>query len=1124
MKALAVTDHGVMYGVIDFYKACVEEGIKPIIGCEIYVAPRSLYKKESGIDNENYHLVLLAKNNHGYQKLMKIVSKAFVDGFYYKPRADYDLLKEYSGDLIAASACLGGEVQSLLLKGDYDGAKMKALQYNEIFGQGNFYLELQDHGIPEQTEVNKQLIKMSGETGIPLIATNDIHYINREDAAAHEILLCIQTGKTMDDEDRMKFPGDEFYLKSQEEMEELFSYAPSALENTVKIAEQCNVDFEFGKTKLPKFETPGGMDSKEYLRKLCYEGLHKKYKNPGPDEMDRLNYELSVIEQMGYIDYFLIVWDFIRFATENGIMTGPGRGSAAGSIVAYALDITKIDPLKYNLLFERFLNPERVSMPDVDSDFCYERRQEVIDYVVEKYGVDRVSQIVTFGTMAARAVIRDVGRGLNYPYAEVDAVAKMIPMQLNMTIDKALELNPELKKEYEENDRVKYLIDISKSLEGLPRHSSTHAAGVVISAAPLDEYVPLAKNEDTIVTQFPMTTLEELGLLKMDFLGLRTLTVIRDAVINVKRTRGIDLDMDNIDLEDKEVYEIITKGETEGIFQLESTGMTNFMKELKPSSLEDIIAGISLYRPGPMDQIPTYIKGKNHHDEVKYLDEKLKPILDVTYGVMVYQEQVMQIVRDIGGYSLGRSDLVRRAMSKKKHSVMEEERKNFIYGLTDGKGNIVVPGAVKNGVSEKVADQLFDMMMDFASYAFNKSHAAAYAVVAYQTAYLKKYYPVEFMAAMLTSVMGSNEKVAFYIHACKKMGIDVLPPDINESHVSFTVVENKIRFGLAAIKNVGKGAIYSIISARKEKGAFKGFVEFCQKVNLSDVNKRAVESMIKAGAFDSLGFKRAQLLNVYEKTMESIINDRKRNIDGQVSFFSMGSSSQISQKDDFPDIKEFDKKYILAMEKEMLGLYISGHPLDEYKDELDTMTNTRISEIVVTLDEEGGENHFTIPDGSRVIIGGIVSGVSIKATRNNDIMAFINVEDMYAAVEILVFPKIYQKCSKFIQEDSIVKIKGRVSIKEDEQPKIIAEEVEPLRKTTEGYEKLFIRIDDDGWENKMDELKDIFHKYKGTSPVYVVLKGSRQKLLASKDLWVDISQGLISELKLKLGEENVKPN
>lgn len=1124
MKALAITDHGVMYGVIDFYKACIEEGIKPIIGCEVYIAPRSLYKKESGIDNENYHLVLLAKNNNGYQNLMKIVSKAFVDGFYYKPRADYELLKEYSSDLIASSACLGGEIQSILLKGDYDGAKKKAILYNEIFGQGNFYLELQDHGITEQIEVNKKLVKLSEETGIPLIATNDIHYINREDASAHEILLCIQTGKTMDDEDRMKFPGDEFYLKSIEEMEKLFSYVPSAIQNTLKIADQCNVEFEFGKTKLPKFETPEGMDSKEYLRKLCFEGLYKKYKDPGPNELERLEYELSVIEQMGYVDYFLIVWDFIRFATENGIMTGPGRGSGAGSIVAYTLNITKIDPLKYNLLFERFLNPERVSMPDIDSDFCYERRQEVIDYVVEKYGKDRVSQIVTFGTMAARAVIRDVGRALNYPYAEVDAVAKMIPMQPNMTIDKALELNPELGKEYEENDRVKYLIDISKSLEGLPRHSSTHAAGVVISAAPLDEYVPLAKNEDTVVTQFTMTTLEELGLLKMDFLGLRTLTVIRDAVENIRRTRGIELDMDKINLEDKDVYEMISRGETEGIFQLESTGMTNFMKELKPSSLEDIIAGISLYRPGPMDQIPTYLKGKNHPEEVEYLDERLKPILDVTYGVMVYQEQVMQIVRDIGGYSLGRSDLVRRAMSKKKHSVMEEERKNFIHGLTDKSGTITIPGAVRNGVSEKIANQLFDMMMDFASYAFNKSHAAAYAVVAYQTAYLKKYYPVEFMAAMLTSVMGTNEKVAFYINACRKMNIDVLPPDINESHVSFTVIDNKIRFGLAAIKNVGKGAIYSIISARKEKSPFTGFVDFCQKVNLSDVNKRAVESMIKSGAFDSLGFKRAQLLNVYERTMESVVNDRKRNIEGQVSFFSMGSDNKLNNRDDFPDIKEFDKKYILAMEKEMLGLYISGHPLDEYKDELETMTNTRISDIITVGDEESGENHFTVEDGQRVIIGGIVSGINIKATRNNDIMAFINVEDLFASIEILVFPKTYQKCSRFIQEDSIVRIRGRVSVKEDEQPKIIAEDIEPLKKSAFEFDKLYLRLEDNTWEAQIEELKDTLSRYRGSCPVYVVLKQARKKLMASRDLWVKLDPDLIIELKQKLGEDNVKLN
>lgn len=1123
MNSLAITDHGVMYGVVDFYKACKEEGIKPVIGCEIYIAPRSLYKKETGIDAENYHLVLLAKNNTGYQNLMKIVSCAFVDGFYYKPRADYELLKKHSEGLVALSACLGGEIQSLILKGMYDEAKKKAIMYNDIFGNGNFYLELQDHGIEEQKKVNEEIVRISKETGIELVATNDVHYIKKEDAAAHEILLCIQTAKTIDDPDRMKFPGDEFYLKSPEEMEELFKYVPEAIENTLKIADMCNVEFEFNKTKLPKFETPNGIDSKEYLRKLCFDGLYKRYENPSQDIIERLNYELSVIEQMGYVDYFLIVWDFIRFAKENGIMTGPGRGSAAGSIVAYTLGITKIDPIKYNLLFERFLNPERISMPDIDSDFCYERRQEVIDYVVEKYGKDRVAQIVTFGTMAARAVIRDVGRALNYPYAEVDAIAKMIPMELNMTIDRALELNPELKKEYEKNDRIRHLIDISKSLEGLPRHSSTHAAGVVISSAPLVEYVPLAKNEDTVVTQFPMTTLEELGLLKMDFLGLRTLTVIRDALELINKTKGIRLDLDYINYEDKEVYEMIGQGNTEGIFQLESSGMTSFMKELKPSSLEDIIAGISLYRPGPMDQIPVYIKNKNNPENIEYLDEKLKPILDVTYGCMVYQEQVMQIVRDIGGYSLGRSDLVRRAMSKKKHSVMQQERKNFVYGLKDENGKTIIPGAVKNGVSEEVANKLFDLMMDFASYAFNKSHAAAYAVVAYQTAYLKKYYPVEFMTALLTSVMGSNEKVAFYIYACKKMGIDVLPPDINESYVNFSVAGDKIRFGLAAIKNVGKGAIYAIISARKEKGPFIGFTDFCERVNMSEVNKRVVESLIKAGAFDSFNLKRAQLLNIYEKVIESILSDRKRNLEGQMSLFSMDTGSKVKKRDDFPEIKEFDKNYLLSMEKEMLGLYISGHPLDDYKDELEMLTDTKISEIVSMVDEEGMAIESKVEDGQRVVLGGIITSVSIKATRKNDIMAFVRIEDMFGSIEILVFPKIYQKCSRILVEDGMVVVKGKVSIKEDEQPKIIADEIEPLKKKSFiGTKRVYIRLDDSTWKAQIENLKPLLLKYKGNCPVYVVLRDSRQKFMASREMWVSIADDFLNDLKKALGQENIK--
>lgn len=1122
MSALAITDHGSMYGVIEFYKKCKENNIKPIIGCEVYIAPRGRFKKEGSIDSENYHLVLLAKNNNGYKNLMKIVSSAFVEGFYYKPRTDYEFLKKNFNDLIALSACLGGEVQALLLQGNYEEAKKKALLYDDIFGRGNFYLELQNHGFEEQIKVNELLVKLSKETGIPLVATNDVHYVEKDDAKAHEILLCIQTGKTIDDEDRMSFENDEFYLKSKEEMYEIFSDYEDAILNTVKIADECNVEFEFNVTRLPKFDTPDGIPSNEYLRKICFEGLYERYKNVTQDVIDRLEYELSVIEKMGYVDYFLIVWDFIKYAKDNNIITGPGRGSAAGSIVAYTLGITKIDPIKYNLLFERFLNPDRVSMPDIDSDFCYERRQEVIDYVVRKYGQDRVAQIITFGTMAARAVIRDVGRALNYPYAEVDRIAKMIPMELNITIDRALELNPELRKEYEADERIKYLIDISKSLEGLPRHSSTHAAGVVISSAPLVEFVPLAKNDEAVVTQFPMTILEELGLLKMDFLGLRTLTVIRDTIDLIKNNRGIELDLDKIDYDDKEVYELISQGNTEGIFQLESVGMTNFMKELKPNSLEDIIAGISLYRPGPMDQIPTYIKNKNNPDKIEYLDEKLKPILDVTYGCMVYQEQVMQIVRDIAGYSLGRSDLVRRAMAKKKHDVMLKERQNFIYGLDDENGNILVKGAVRNGVKEEVANNIFDLMMDFASYAFNKSHAAAYAVVGYQTAYLKKYYPVEFMTALITSVVGNNDKVAFYIQACKKMGIEVLPPDINESDYSFTVIGNKIRFGLGAIKNVGRGAVEAIKEARIKKGHFTGFVDFCYKVNLSEVNKKAVESMIKAGAFDSLNIKRSQLMAIYERKMDAVANEKRKTIEGQVSLFGIESDTQGQIKEEYDNIKEFDKKHLLAMEKEMMGLYISGHPLDEYSKVIELNGASKISDIVNIEDENGISNEHKVEDGQKVVIAGIIEAVNIKSTRNNDMMAFITVQDLYASVEVLVFPKIYQKCNKQIFEDNIVIVKGRINIKEDEQPKIIAEEIEPLRNVEIVLKKVYIRLEDETWKNEFEKLKPLFKKHTGNNPLYVFLNSSKKTFQAPRELWVDASEELCIELKVKLGNENVK--
>ena len=943
MKSIAITDHGVMYGCVEFYKEAVKEGIKPIIGCEIYVVPKSMYIKRVDNDNDIYHLVLLVKNDIGYRNLMRIVSKASIDGFYYKPRVDHEFLREHSEGLIALSACLGGEIQSYILRGNIEKAEKVALTYKEIFKEG-FYLELQDHGLKEQIKVNNGLIAMSKRLSIPLVVTNDVHYIEKEDSRAHDILLCVQTGKTVDEEDRMKYPTGEFYLKSPKEMYDLFSHVPDAIENTVKIAEQCNFKYNFHESKLPTFPLPEKVNNYEYLRDLCYKGLRAKYETIDEKLKNRLEYELNVIREMGYVDYFLIVWDFIRFATEKGIMTGPGRGSGAGSIVAYTLGITKIDPIKYGLIFERFLNPERVSMPDIDSDFCYERRQEVIDYVVEKYGEDNVSQIITFGTMAARACIRDVGRAMNYSYAEVDKVAKMIPTMLNITIDKALELNPELKDIYENDYRIKDLINVAMKLEGLPRHTSTHAAGVVIASHPLVNYVPLQKNEENIVTQFTMGTLEELGLLKMDFLGLRTLTVMRDAVAMIKENRGIDIDLDKLDFDDREVYKMIGEGKTVGVFQLESDGMTSFMKELKPDSLEDIIAGISLYRPGPMAEIPKYIANKKSPEKIEYVTPELKDILSVTYGCMVYQEQVMEIVRKLAGYSMGRSDLVRRAMSKKKHDVMEEERKNFVYGIIDENGNIEVPGCIRNGIDEKIGNKIFDSMLDFASYAFNKSHAAAYAVIAFQTGYLMRYYPTECIAAMLNSIMGNSEKVAYYTRYAKEEGMEVLPPDINESYAKFTVKGNKIRFGLAAIKNVGLNAIENIVKTRNEKGKFINLEDFCSKVDLGCINKRAMESLIKAGAFDSFKIFRSQMLAVHEKVLDSINNDKKKNIQGQVNLFEELEESSLEIQ--YPNINEFDKKSILSMEKEMTGLYLSGHPLDEYKDDLKNKISINISDIV----------------------------------------------------------------------------------------------------------------------------------------------------------------------------------
>lgn len=1119
MESMAITDHGVMYGCVEFYQEAKEQGIKPIIGCEIYVAGKSMHIKQNDKENENYHLVLLVKNEAGYNNLMKIVSKASIEGFYYKPRVDHEFLKEHSEGLIALSACLGGEIQSSIVNSNLGKAKEIALLYKDIFKDG-FYLELQYHGIEEQLKVNEELVRMSKSMGIPLVATNDVHYIEKEDYKSHDVLLCIQTAKTVDEEDRMKYASDQFYLKSPEEMYELFSYVPEALENTVKIAEQCNFDYDFHKSKLPRFPLPEGIDPYEYMRDLCYKGLKERYDDINDELRERLEYELGVIKQMGYVDYFLIVWDFMRFSVENGIMTGPGRGSAAGSLVAYTLGITKIDPIKYSLIFERFLNPERISMPDVDSDFCYERRGEVIDYVVEKYGVTNVSQIITFGTMAARACIRDVGRAMAYPYTEVDRIAKMIPTVLGITINKALELNPELKEAYENEIRTKELIDVARALEGLPRHTSTHAAGVVIASEPLVNFVPLQRNEGNIVAQFTMGTLEELGLLKMDFLGLRTLTVLRDAISMIKENQGINIDLDNVDYDDKEVYKMIGDGKTVGVFQFESAGMASFMKELKPDSLEDMIAGNSLYRPGPMAEIPRYIENKRNPEDVEYLTPQLEHILNVTYGVMVYQEQVMQIVRDLAGYSMGRSDLVRRAMSKKKHKVMEEERRNFIHGIVDEIGNVEVPGCVRNGISEEAANKIFDQMMDFASYAFNKSHAAAYSVVAYQTAYLMYYFPAEFVAAMLNSVKGDNEKVAYYIRFANEKGIQILPPDINESCAKFTVKENTIRFGLSAIKNVGENIIDSIVRSRDEKGDFLDISDFCNKIDISAINKRVVESLIKAGAFDCFGVYRSQMLSVYEKVLDSISSSRKKNLDGQISLFSSFNDENI--KIQYPKIKEFEKRHILAMEKEMTGLYLSGHPLEEYEQTLKSRISIKISDILSNgaLEEEFVQE-AKVKDGDVVIVGGIITEITKKFTKNNDMMAFIRLEDLYGGIEVIVFPKTFQKFKDMVTEDGLILIKGRVSLREEEQPKILCETIEPLIKIDS--ENLYVLIENEKiLKEVLAELKVMFLQFKGDIPVYLCTRSERKKFRLDREYWIKHDVELISNLKGKLGDENIK--
>lgn len=1121
MDSIAITDHGSMFGVVQFYKEAIKKGIKPILGCEVYIS-MGKYTDKDPKEKSQYHLVLLAENNEGYSNLMKIVSEGYVNGFYYKPRVDHEILKKYSNGIIALSACLAGEVQSYILNGNYEKAKKIALEYKDIFGEENFYLELQDHGMREQKLVNEALIRISKETGIPLVCSNDVHYLKREDAKVHDTLLCIQTGKTINDEDRMKFPSDEFYLKSYDEMKELFYYEEEALENTVKIADRCNVELEFGKLHLPKYEVPEGYTNVEYLRKLCMEGLKKRYKNITDDIMERFEYEFNTIVDMGYVDYFLIVWDFIKFAKDNNIMVGPGRGSAAGSIVSYSLGIIDIDPLKHGLIFERFLNPERVTMPDIDIDFCYERREEVIDYVVRKYGKDRVAQIVTFGTMAARGAIRDVGRAIDMPYSQVDYIAKQIPMELGMTIDKALEINKTLKDMYEDDEDTKELIDLARAVEGLPRHTSTHAAGVVISKKPVTEYVPLSRNGDAITTQFTMTELEELGLLKMDFLGLRTLTVIRDAVKLIEENHNIKVDFSKIDYDDSKIYEMFSKGETLGIFQFESAGMRQFLKELKPDRFENIISANSLYRPGPMSQIPKYIENKNNPDEIEYLHPKLEAILGVTYGCIVYQEQVMQIVRDIGGFSMGRADLVRRAMSKKKMDVMEEERKNFIYGKVNDKGEIEIPGAIRNGVDEISANKIYDQMIDFAKYAFNKSHSAAYALVAYRTAWLKYYYPVEFMAALMTSVMGDTNSISLYIQECKRLKIDILPPDVNESYGKFTVSNGKIRFGLMAVKNVGSALIDEIVKRREEEGPFISFTDFCQRIDLGVINKRAIESLIKCGAMESLGGNRAQLLAVFDKIIDGVHNDRKRNIEGQCSLFDDIDSSKKMARDFLPDLKEFSQDTLLAMEKEILGIYISGHPLAPYEEKLKKISKTNTQELRELSVEVMNKNLSTgFTDGSRVFIGGIITNKKNKITKNNNMMAFITLEDLYGTIEAIVFPATYDKYLKLLEEDNLVVIDGRISLNEEEDTKVICEAIYPLSEYAK--DKLYIKIGKSRSLDMFNIVKSICKKHKGQTPVYVYLEQKGITMKAEKEYWVDENdETLIKELKDIVGDDSVK--
>lgn len=1141
MDSLAITDHGVMFGVIDFYRECQKQGIKPIIGCEVYTAARTRFDKDVEKDKHMGHLILLAENNEGYKNLMKIVSEGFRNGFYYKPRIDKDVLRQYSKGIIATSACLAGDVQRHLLNGDYAGAKKEALEMLEIFGEGNYFLELQDQGLEEEARILPDMKRLHEETGIPFVATNDVHYVLQEDAQAQDVLMCIQTATTIDEDNRMRFANDQFYLKSEEEMRKIFSNTPEACDNTAKIAERCDVSFTFGELHLPEFHAPDGMSNRDYLRSLCEMGLKDRYERVTEDLQQRLDYELSTIENMGYVEYFLIVWDFINFAKSQGIMVGPGRGSAAGSIVAYVLKITDIDPIKHGLIFERFLNPERVSMPDIDIDFCYERRGEVIDYVTEKYGKDNVSQIITFGTMKAKQAVRDVGRVLNVSYQDTDAIAKAIPNALKMTIDKALEMSPELKEMYDSSEQTRQVIDMAKAIEGMPRHASTHAAGVVISRLPLDEYVPLYLADKGLSTQFNMTTIEELGLLKMDFLGLRNLTIIRDALEMIEANYGTHLDLSKIEYDDPAVFETISSGNTQGIFQLESGGMTSFMKNLKPDCFEDIVAGIALYRPGPMASIPTYIDNKKNPEHIRYVHESLKPILSVTYGCMVYQEQVMQIVRDLGGYSYGRSDLVRRAMSKKKMDVMLEEKVHFLKGCA------------QNGVPEEAAEEIFNQMISFAEYAFNKSHAAAYAVLAYETAFLKTHYPVEFMAALMSSVMGDAKAMAHYIRNCSEMGIEVLPPDVNESSKKFTVVfdeqdtakkHGKIRFGLLGIKNLGEAAIDAIIDARNQKGAPQDIFRFIDNIDIHKVNKKAVESLIKSGAMDSLNENRAAHMGIYETLMDSAQSSAKRSLEGQISLFQTNAESmEASTSRELPKVRNFDLDILTAQEKDMLGVYLTNHPLDEYADIIQNNVSVTSQDLALSADsEEDDMVESNVTDGMSAVMAGIITGKKTLITKNGKMMAFVEMEDMFGPVEVVVFPNVYERCSSIIEEDSIISVKGNINFKEGETPKILANEIvdlkelknalpqkqpEPIQEQPDGIFK--IRLPEgDGVHNieeqnnaVLAELSEVMKKYPGNwqAIIYYPQGGSRR---TGKQLWADPCQAFGEEIEKIVGKGNYK--